>query len=66
MKNSLNECGFCGCDDEFDDDGTDWVECDNCHQWYHCACIGIELDDDDEASIFHECTACLNNKKNNK
>lgn len=63
-EDSLTNCGFCGCDDEFDDDGTDWVECEKCKQWFHCACIGIE--DEDEASFFFECDKCLKSKKNNK
>lgn len=67
-EESLADCGFCGCGDEFDDDGADWVECEKCSQWYHCACLGIDFDDEDrdDISFFFECDKCLKSKKNNK
>ena len=66
MEVSLSDCGVCGNDDELDDDGTDWMECEKCGQWFHCTCAHVDLEEDEEASFYFECAKCLANKKNNK
>lgn len=32
---------FCLCRQP--DDGREFIECDSCNQWYHCECVGVNL-----------------------
>ena len=56
MKEDI--CGVCG-KEELDKDlcegGSlmEWIDCDVCHQWYHCLCVGLKS----AASYFH-CASC--------
>jgi hypothetical protein len=44
---SLDECGSsmigrCLSNENVDISETDWIKCDGCGQWHHCACVGVE------------------------
>lgn len=62
-KADVWQCGDCGL--PWDEDGDDvWIQCDNCDQWYHLQCSGVdydvakyyELDADDINFICAACT----------
>ena len=56
MKEDI--CDVCG-KEELDKDlcegGSlmEWIDCDVCHQWYHCLCVGLKS----AGSYFH-CASC--------
>lgn len=43
IKSKLGECSL-DLFKESQNEGGDWVRCDKCWGWYHCACIGIAAD----------------------
>ena len=34
-------CSTCQLSDQYDVEGTRWIQCTSCHRWYHEACLQI-------------------------
>lgn len=47
-------CAHSGTMQELSDDMS-MVQCDTCSTWYHCACIGVNVDHFDNGESFHCC-----------
>ena len=47
VKGSLAMCHYCGNDGQ-----VEWVQCDQCSQWYHCDCLGITLKEANNLTLF--------------
>lgn len=42
---NLQICGICSmAEDMTGDIGREWIECEDCKQWYHCDCMVVELE----------------------
>ncbi len=31
----------------------DWVQCERCNQWFHCNCMEIDPEDEEQTQYFH-------------
>jgi hypothetical protein len=51
-------CKLCNAVDDGHEGDTLWVECDNCNDWVHPQCAGLQEEDDLESLAF-VCTQCL-------
>lgn len=52
-KNTLELCGICGDPEDPDNDpDRNWIECEDCKQWYHCDCFFLDEDDDEQMGFF--------------
>ncbi|XP_074487588.1 uncharacterized protein LOC141765488 [Sebastes fasciatus] len=60
MEETVWWCGRCRVPDppESSEGLVSWVQCDNCHTWFHTMCVGWdeELDDDDDD--YFKCNLC--------
>ena len=34
-------CSLCNLTDEHDVDGTNWIQCQQCHRWFHQQCLKL-------------------------
>jgi len=61
---SKDICGICEEDYDDDDDGRTWIQCETCHQWFHCDCaeVGDSVLEDDFDLPF-SCDDCGNNSR---
>ena len=47
--------GHCASSQLIDGSDSEWVECQRCHAWYHCICVGISSNFFDGDRVFICC-----------
>ena len=57
--NTQTRCVCLECETFFDEDeGEDWIECGHCLNWYHIACVELDLTPEEIESFDFQCTHC--------